>query len=184
MQRKHQSKIRADADDRVIGEDKLRLRVYLFLGDIEGIPWTDHILSGEVDIHFFRVDNVGALLDLLQDVDGAFGEVVEGVDLLEGVGVHLEVVGRVNGQQLGVVQADWLQLYARSPRNKPIYIIQYPTLLERCDRTALYLVIFYSLVGVALAVLEEIINFAHRHLLPRYHRQKLPNPPHKGREAQ
>lgn len=103
MQRKHQSKVRTHADYRVIGEDKLRLRVYFFLGDVEWIPRTDHIFSGDVDIHFLGVYDVCAFLDLFQDVDRAFGEVVKGVDLLESVGIHLEVVGRVNGQQLGVV---------------------------------------------------------------------------------
>lgn len=79
------------------------MSVYFFLGDVEGIPRADYLLSGDVDVDFFGVENVGALLELLQEIDGAFGEVVEGVNLLQGTRVHLEVVGRVNGQQLGVV---------------------------------------------------------------------------------
>ena len=115
VQRKHQAEVGADANDRVVGEDELGLRVDLFLSDVQRVPRTDHVLFGDVDVHFLGVEDIGALPDLLEDVDGAFGEVVEGIDLLQRVRVHLEVVGRVDGQQLRVVQASCLQLDARSP---------------------------------------------------------------------
>lgn len=56
--------------------------------------------------------------------------------------------------------------------------------MQRSYSAVLYLVFFNGLIVVALAVLEEIINFAHRHFLPGDHGQKLPDPPDKGREAE
>lgn len=64
VQGKHKSKVGTNTDNRVIGEDKLRLRIDLFLWNGEWVPRTDYIFFGDVDIDLLRVDNVCAFLDL------------------------------------------------------------------------------------------------------------------------
>jgi hypothetical protein len=123
MQREGEDDIGTNPYDRIVCKKQLRGIEEIFLLDIEGVAGTGYLLSTEVDKRLFGVKDVERVGHSLDEVDGPFGEVIEGVDSMIVVGVDLKVVGRVHHQRLLILQLEGHQFHALTQHLSPLLYI-------------------------------------------------------------
>lgn len=118
VQREGQEDVGAYSDDGVVAEEQLGGVEEVLLFEFEGVGGGGDFLATEVDLDEVRVADVERVGHSLEDEDGAFCEVVEWVDPVEVVSVHLKVARRVHHQSLLLLQLkrNHLRALASYPR--------------------------------------------------------------------
>jgi len=96
VNRECQQNVWADSDDCVVGKEHLGGEHDLLLVHLERTQGGGDLLFADMDLGVVRVEDIEGVGHALEEVNGAFCEVVIGVYSVVVVRIDLKVVGRVH----------------------------------------------------------------------------------------